>query len=278
MFMKTLQKTGWKVTSNMSLAYERLHDNLEKLKLNTITEIMDNYLEIAAKEERSIVEILDHLFEEEQRAKQARNTEFKMKLAGFPARKTLNDFDFKFQPSIDKKVIKELSTLRFLHNNENIVFLGAPGVGKSHLAIAIGIEAVNAGHTVYFANINKIIEKLKTASRMDKLEKKLQAYAKFKLIIIDEIGYLPLDTEGAHCLFQLVSKQYEKGSMIFTSNKSYGEWGQIFQDQVIAAAAVLDRVLHHCTTVNIKGESYRLKDRKKYGLASAGKIGEMENV
>ena len=277
MFMKTLQKTGWKVTSNMSLAYERLHDNLEKLKLNTITEIMDNYLEIAAKEERSIVEILDHLFEEEQRAKQARNTEFKMKLAGFPARKTLNDFDFKFQPSIDKKVIKELSTLRFLHNNENIVFLGAPGVGKSHLAIAIGIEAVNAGHTVYFANINKIIEKLKTASRMDKLEKKLQAYAKFKLIIIDEIGYLPLDTEGAHCLFQLVSKQYEKGSMIFTSNKSYGEWGQIFQDQVIAAA-VLDRVLHHCTTVNIKGESYRLKDRKKYGLASAGKIGEMENV
>ncbi len=277
MFMKTLQKTGWKVTSNMSLAYERLHDNLEKLKLNTITEIMDNYLEIAAKEERSIVEILDHLFEEEQRAKQARNTEFKMKLAGFPARKTLNDFDFKFQPSIDKKVIKELSTLRFLHNNENIVFLGAPGVGKSHLSIAIGIEAVNAGHTVYFANINKIIEKLKTASRMDKLEKKLQAYAKFKLIIIDEIGYLPLDTEGAHCLFQLVSKQYEKGSMIFTSNKSYGEWGQIFQDQVIAAA-VLDRVLHHCTTVNIKGESYRLKDRKKYGLASAGKIGEMENV
>ena len=277
MFMKTLQKTGWKVTSNMSLAYERLHDNLEKLKLNTITEIMDNYLEIAAKEERSIVEILDHLFEEEQRAKQARNTEFKMKLAGFPARKTLNDFDFKFQPSIDKKVIKELSTLRFLHNNENIVFLGAPGVGKSHLSIAIGIEAVNAGHTVYFANINKIIEKLKTASRMDKLEKKLQAYAKFKLIIIDEIGYLPLDTEGAHCLFQLVSKQYEKGSMIFTSNKSYGEWGQIFQDQVIAAA-VLDRVLHHCTTVNIKGESYRLKDRKKYGLASARKIGDMENV
>ena len=277
MFMKTLQKTGWKVTSNMSLAYERLHDNLEKLKLNTITEIMDNYLEIAAKEERSIVEILDHLFEEEQRAKQARNTEFKMKLAGFPARKTLNDFDFKFQPSIDKKVIKELSTLRFLHNNENIVFLGAPGVGKSHLSIAIGIEAVNAGHTVYFANINKIIEKLKTASRMDKLEKKLQAYAKFKLIIIDEIGYLPLDTEGAHCLFQLVSKQYEKGSMIFTSNKSYGEWGQIFQDQVIAAA-VLDRVLHHCTIVNIKGESYRLKDRKKYGLASARKIGDMENV
>jgi len=268
MFMKILQEG----MSNMSLAYERLHVNLEKLKLNTIATILDSYLEIAAKEECSVIEILDHLLEEEQRAKQTRNIEFKMRLAGFPVRKTLEDFDFKFQPSIDKKVIKELTTLRFLHNNENIVFLGAPGVGKSHLSIALGIEAVRAGHPVYFANINKIVEKLKTASRMDKLEKKLQAYAKFKLIIIDEIGYLPLDTEGAHCLFQLVSKRYEKGSMIFTSNKSYGEWGQIFQDQVIAAA-VLDRILHHCTTVNIKGESYRLKDREKYGLASARKMG-----
>ena len=256
----------------MSLAYERLHVNLKKLELNTIAEILDNYLEIAAKEERSVLEILDHLLEEEQRTKQARNIEFKMRLAGFPVRKTLEDFDFKFQPSIDKKVIKELSTLRFLHNAENVVFLGAPGVGKTHLAIALGVKAVNAGHPVYFANISKLVEKLKSASQNDKLEKKLQAYAKFKLIIVDEIGYLPLDTEGAHCLFQLVSKRYEKGSMIFTSNKSYGEWGQIFQDQVIAAA-VLDRVLHHCTTVNIKGESYRLKDRKKYGLAGARKIG-----
>jgi DNA replication protein DnaC len=261
------------VMSNMGLAYERLCVNLEKLKLHTIAEILDNYLEVASKEERSVVEILDHLMEEEQRAKQNRNIEFKMRLAGFPVRKTLEEFDFTFQPSIDKKVIKDLATLRFLHNNENIVFLGAPGVGKSHLSIALGVEAVKQGHAVYFSNINKLVEKLKTASHRDELEKKLQAYAKFQLIIIDEIGYLPLDTEGAHCLFQLVSKRYEKGSMIFTSNKSYGEWGQIFQDQVIAAA-VLDRVLHHCTTVNIKGESYRLKDRKKYGLAGARKMGD----
>ena len=138
----------------MSLAYERLHDNLGKLKLNTIAEILDSYLEIAAKEERSVLEILDHLLEEEQRTKQARNIEFKMRLAGFPVRKTLEDFDFKFQPSIDEKVIKELTTLRFLHNNENVVFLGAPGVGKSHLSIALGVKAVNAGHPVYFANIS----------------------------------------------------------------------------------------------------------------------------
>lgn len=259
----------------MSLAYERLRVNLEKLKLHTIAETLDNYLEIAAREERSIIEILDHLLNEEQQAKQQRSMEFKMRLAGFPVRKTLKDFDFTFQPSIDKKVIKDLATLRFLHNNENIVFLGAPGVGKSHLSIALGVEAVKQGHTVYFANINKLVEKLKSASQRDELEKKLQSYAKFKLIIIDEMGYLPLDNESAHCLFQLVSTRYEKGSMIFTSNKSYGEWGQIFQDQVIAAA-VLDRVLHHCTTVNIKGESYRLKDRKRYGLIETKNRGASE--
>lgn len=249
----------------MSLAYERLHVNLEKLKLNTISAILDTYLEVAAKEERSIVEILDHLMEEERRAKHASAIEFRTRLAGFPVRKTLDEFNFKFQPSIDKKVIKELSTLRFLHNAENVVFLGPPGVGKTHLAIALGVEAINAGHRVYFANASALVEKLKAASRIDKLEEKLRNLSKFNMIILDEIGYLPFDTEGAHCVFQLISKRYEKNSTIFTSNKSYGEWGQIFQDQVIAAA-VLDRVLHHCTTVNIKGESYRLKDRKKYGL------------
>lgn len=253
----------------MSLAYERLHVNLEKLKLNTIATILDSYLEIAAKEGYSVLEILDHLLEEERCAKEAAAIEYKMRFAGFPVRKTLDEFDFKFQPSIDKKVIKELATMRFLHNTENVVFLGPPGVGKTHLAVALGIEAVKAGHAVYFVNASTLVEKLKAVSRRDKLETKLRNLAKFKLIIVDEIGYLPFDTEGAHCLFQLVSKRYEKSSMMFTSNKSYGEWGQIFQDQVIAAA-VLDRILHHCTTVNIKGESYRLKDRKKYGLMGTG--------
>lgn len=253
----------------MSLAYERLHLNLEKLKLNTISTILDGYLEIAAKEDYSVTEILDHLMEEERRAKDASAIEYKMRFAGFPVRKTLDDFDFKFQPSVDKKLIKELTTMRFLHNVENVVFLGPPGVGKTHLAVGLGIEAIKAGHAVYFANASALVEKLKFASRKDKLDRKLRNLAKFKLIIVDEIGYLPFDAEGAHCLFQLVSKRYEKSSMIFTSNKSYGEWGQIFQDQVIAAA-VLDRILHHCTTVNIKGNSYRLKDRRKYGLMGTG--------
>lgn len=253
----------------MSLAYERLHVNLEKLKLNTIATILDSYLELAAKNDHSTVEILDYLMEEERCAKDASAIAYKMRFAGFPVEKSLDDFNFKFQPSIDKKVIKELTTLKFLHNTENVVFLGPPGVGKTHLAIGLGVEAIKSGHTVYFANASALVEKLKTASRKDMLERKLRNLSKYKLIIIDEIGYLPFDIEGAHGIFQLISKRYEKGSIVFTSNKSYGEWGQIFQDQVIAAA-VLDRILHHCTTVNIKGESYRLKDRRKYGLIGTG--------
>ena len=157
------------------------------------------------------------------------------------------------------------ATLRFIHNAENLVLLGPPGVGKSHIAIALGIEAVKAGFSVYFANASDLIERLKKANREGIFEKKMKDFTKYKLLIIDEIGYLPFDEEGAYCLFQLISKRYEKSSTIFTSNKSYGEWGEIFKDHVIAAA-VLDRILHHCMTINIKGDSYRLKERKKQGI------------
>ena len=249
-----------------NFAYERLHTNLKKLKLNTIDAIVDNYLEIAAKERKTTLDVLDHLVDQERHAKDASSQETRMRLAGFPVKKRLEDFDFDFQSSIDKNVISDLASLRFVYNMENVVFLGPPGVGKSHLAIALGIEAVKAGLSVYFTNAGTLIDRLKKANRDGLVEEKLRTLTKYKLLIIDEMGYLPFDGEGAHSFFQLVSKRYEKTSTIFTSNKSYGEWGEIFHDHVIAAA-VLDRILHHCTTVNIKGESYRLKERKKHGLS-----------
>ncbi len=252
------------------LAYERLHSNLQRLKLRTIDTILDNYLEIAAREGKTTLEVVDYLVDQEKHAKDSASQETRMKLAGFPVKKLLEDFDFGFQPSIDRTVISDLAILRFVYNAENVVFLGPPGVGKSHLAIALGIEAVKAGISVYFNNAGILVERLKKANRDGLLEDKLRTLAKYKLLIIDEMGYLPFDSEDAHCFFQLVSKRYEKTSTVFTSNKSYGEWGEIFHDQVIAAA-VLDRILHHCTTINIKGDSYRLKERKKHGLTISRK-------
>jgi len=248
-----------------NFTYERLHNNLGYLKLDTIETILDNYLELAAKEGKTTMEVLDYLLEQEKKHRDATALDRRMKCAAFPVIKTLEEFNFDFQPSIERSLIEDLATLRFIYNTENLVLLGPPGVGKSHIAIALGIKAVKAGFSAYFVNTSDLIERLKKANREEVLEKKIRDFTKYKLLIIDEMGYLPFDEEGAHCLFQLISKRYERSSTIFTSNKSYGEWGEIFKDHVIAAA-VLDRILHHSTTINIKGESYRLKERKRQGI------------
>ncbi|VVB72996.1 Chromosomal replication initiator protein DnaA [uncultured archaeon] len=176
-----------------SLEYEQLHHNLKRLDLITLDSILDNYLEIAAKDEKSAIEILDYLIEQEAQSKEARSLDLRMRLAGFPVKKKLDDFDFKFQPSIDRAAIKEIASLKFIHNAENVVFLGPPGVGKTHLAIALGIEAARAGFRVNFVNASILIERLARAEKEKKLEDKIRGLSKFQLLIIDEMGYLPFD-------------------------------------------------------------------------------------
>jgi DNA replication protein DnaC len=251
--------------SDLPPLLQRLHQQLTGLGLSEADALLEAHLEAAAKEECAYADFLAKLLQEELDCRHHRALTTRMQLAGLPRGRTIENFDFSFQPSIDQRQIKELSTLRFAHEAENVILLGPPGVGKTHLAAALAAEAVRGGFSAYFCTAHDLTVALGKAAREGKLAAQMKIYLRPRVLVIDEVGYLPLDTVGATLLFQLISSRYERGSIILTSNKSYSEWGAIFGEQTIAAA-LLDRLLHHSTTINIRGESYRLKERKKAGL------------
>ena len=240
--------------------YTRLLSNLEELQLNRIKDNLDEHIGRINNKELDYIESLHELTNLEIQAREDRATHACVRVANFPYRKELKDFDFSFNPKINKEKILDFKHLRFIENKENILFLGVPGVGKTHLATSIGIEAAKNRKITYFINCHNLILQLKRAKLENRLETRLKFFSKYKVLIIDEVGYLPIDKEGANLLFHLINKRYENSSTIITTNKPFSEWGEVFGDSVLASA-ILDRLLHHSHVINIVGSSYRLKDK-----------------
>ena len=243
--------------------YNQLLNNFETLKLEKMKEYYPKYVDFATKNNKTLTEALLDLTKKEIEYRDERASQIQITVSAFPFKKELEDFDFDYQPSINKQEIMELNNLGFLERHENILFVGPSGVGKTHLATSIGITAAKKRYSVYFISCHDLITQLNKAHFENKLEARIKHFCRYELLIIDEIGYLPVDKQGANLFFQLIAKRYEKHSTIITTNQTFNKLGEVFSDTVLANA-ILDRLLHHSTVINIKGTSYRIKDKLEH--------------
>jgi DNA replication protein DnaC len=237
---------------------ERVRLHLVALRMPRALEVLDHTVQQLERGEIGAVEAIDALLAEEFTGREGPRVKAALRMARLSTVKTLQGFDFSFQPSLDRGRILALAQLAFIERNEVVHLLGPPGTGKSHLAIALGVEAVRAGRSVYFSPLADIVGSLARAEREGTLRERIRFLCRASLLIVDEIGYLPVTPGNGNLFFQLVNARYERGAMILTSNRGFGEWDQVFGDGVVAAA-LLDRLLHHATVVHIEGSSYRLR-------------------
>lgn len=237
-----------------------LEAGLKRLKLRCLRETLDELNELALQEEPSYLDFIAYIVDQEVKAREETQRQKRLQAARFPFLRTLDGFDFRFQTSVRRQTILDLAHLDFIKRRENVVLLGPPGVGKTHLAVALGIEAVNAGFSVIFNTVHDLVDRLYKALADDTVTAAMNRILRHDLIILDELGYLELDTTGSDLLYQLVAKAYEKRSLIVTSNLDFGEWGELF-DKPSTAAAVLDRLLHYAHVISLRGDSYRVRHR-----------------